>query len=346
MLKKYMALIIVLVFIVTGCMAQPENEPNQSNQSNQSQSNQSNQSHPSSQPNENAAANEKIEIEDGFGTQTFDGVQSRIVALEWSIVEEMLITGVQPVGVADIENFNKWVTIDAELSGDVVDVGGRIEPNLEMISQLNPDVIIGIKGRHEKIKAELEKIAPVIMYDNTTDKAQENLYAHMMNTLQQTAKLVGKEKEAEEAIQRLESRYADAKSQIDNLGLTTNEFVFTQAFSVNQAPTFRLFTKNSIVSNVLENMGLVNKIQDEAEGASGMIETNVEGVSKYQEAMLLHTVQEDDPLFDNLANNAAWQGLYFVKEEEMYDVGAGVWTFGSVLSMETLVEHVVEALVK
>lgn len=345
MSKKYIVLTIILVFMLSGCMAQQDNGPSQPNESNPSSSTNQNESS-NENTNVNAGSNTQIEIEDGFGTQTFDGIQSRIVALEWSIVEELLIAGVQPVGVADIENFNKWVTIDAELSETVVDVGGRIEPNLEMISQLNPDVIIGIKGRHEKIKGELEKIAPVVMYDNATDIAQENLYAHMLDTLKQTAKLVGKEKEAEDAIQRLENRYEEARSKIENANLTTHEFVFTQAFSVNQAPTFRLFTKNSIVSNVLENMGLVNKILDEAEGASGMIETNVEGLSRYQEAILLHTVQKDDPLFDNLANNAAWQGLYFVKEDEMYDVGAGVWTFGSVLSMETLVEHVVEALVK
>lgn len=328
MLKKYMAVVIVFAFILTGCMEKTDNSPKEQNN------------------HDNSSGNQTIEIEDGYGTQTFDGVKSRVVTLEWSVTEEMLITGVQPVGVADIENFNKWVTIDAELSKDVVDVGGRIEPNLEVISQLNPDVIIGIKGRHEKIKAELEKIAPVIMYDNATAEAQADLYAHMMKTLKQTAKLVGKEKEADAAIQRLEGQYAEAKKAIEDAKLTTNEFVFTQAFSVNQAPTFRIFTKNSIVSHVLENLGLVNKILDEAQSASGLIETNVEGLSKYQEAMLLHTVQKDDPLFNNLENNAAWKGLYFVKENEMYDVGAGVWTFGSVLSMETLVEHVKQALVK
>lgn len=325
MLRKYFAVILAFTFILTGCMEKKENSPEAQNP---------------------APANQKIEIVDGFGTQTFDGVQSQVVALEWSITEELLITGVQPVGVADIENFNKWVTIDAELSKDVVDVGGRIEPNMEVISQLKPDVIIGIKGRHEKIKAELEKIAPVIMYDSSTKEAQADLYAHMIHTLKQTAKLVGKEKEADEAIKRLESRYGEAKKAIENANLTTKQFVFTQAFSVNQAPTFRLFTKNSVVSHVLENMGLVNKIEDEAESASGLIETNVEGLSKYQEAMLLHTVQKDDPLFNNLENNTAWKGLYFVKENEMYDVGAGVWTFGSVLSMETLVKHVQEALAK
>lgn len=323
MWKKYLTVIFALMFVVTGCMEQTE-----------------------SNVSDDSVTNSKIEIVDGFGTQTFDGVQSRIIALEWSIAEELLVAGVQPVGVADIAGFEKWVTIDAALSDEVVDVGGRLEPNMEVMAQLNPDVIIGIKGRHEKIKSELEKIAPVIMYDNSTPKALANQYAHMLETLRQTGKLVGKEMEVEAAIQRLEDRYAEAKQAIEGADLATKEFVFTQAFSVNQAPTFRIFTKNSIVSHVLENMGLVNKIQDEQEAAYGFIQTNVEGLSKYQEAMLLHTVQKDDPLFSNLENNAAWKNMYFVKENEMYDIGAGVWTFGSVLSMETLIDHVEQALVK
>lgn len=324
-MKKLMTAMLLLILVLTGCM-QKEEAGKETAKDNTSE--------------------EKIVIEDGFGKQEFDGVQEKVVALEWSIAEELLAVGVQPVGVADIENFNKWVTIDAKLDDSVVDVGQRLEPNIEEIAKLNPDVIIGMKGRHEKIKGELEKVAPVIMYDNSTKEAQENLYDHMIHTLQQTGKLVGKEKEAEEAITSLEERMDAAKKNIDAAELPMKDFVFTQAFSVNQAPTFRLFTPNSIVSNVLEGVGLTNKIQDQEPQASGLIETNVEGVSNYQEALFIHTVQKDDPLFENLEKNSAWNSLYFVENDAMYDVGAGVWTFGSVLSMDTLVDHVEAALVK
>lgn len=289
---------------------------------------------------------EKIVVEDGFGQQEFDAVPKKIVALEWSIVEELLALGVQPAGVADIKNFNKWVTIDAQLDDSVVEVGLRTEPNIEEIAKINPDVIIGMKGHQGKLKEELEKIAPVVMYDNTTEEAQENLYANMLDRFKQTATLVGKEKEAEDLIAHLEERMEESEKNIEAANLPMNDFVFTQAYSVNQAPTFRLFTPNSMVSHVLEGIGLTNKIQDQGVQASGFIETNVEGVSNYQEALFLHTVQKDDPLFDNLEGNSAWNSLHFVQEDAMYDIGAGVWTFGSILSMETLIEHVEEALVK
>lgn len=293
--------------------------------------------------NDNNSSKEKIEIEDGFGTQTFDNVQEKVVALEWSIVEELLTVDVQPVGVADIEGFNKWVTIDAKIADNVVDVGTRTEPNIEEIAKLEPDVIIGIKGRHEAVKDQLEKIAPVVLYDGSTPEAVENLYEHALKTLRQTAKLVGKADAAEEAITSLEEKMQGAKETVESLELASNKFLFTQAFTVNEAPTFRLFANNSIVSQVMEGMGLENIMDENGEG-SGMIETSVEGITPYQESMLFYTVQEDDPLFSKLENHAGWNNFTFVKEEQLYDVGAGLWTFGSVLSMETLVDHVEEAL--
>lgn len=324
-MKKILFVLLVGVLVLAGCM-QKDKETNASKSEDK--------------------ASEKVVIEDGFGEQEFDQVPTKVVALEWSIVEELLALDVQPVGVADIEGFNKWVTIDAQLDDSVAEVGLRTEPNIEEIAKLEPDVIIGMKGHQGEMKEELEKIAPVVMYDGTTEEAIEDLYADMLKTFNETAMLVGKEKEAEEQIAHLEARMAEAAENIESADLSTKDFVFTQAFSVNQAPTFRLFTPNSTVSHVLEGVGLSNKIQDQDAQSSGFVESNVEGVSNYEEALFIHTVQADDPLFDNLAANKAWNGLHFVEEDAMYDVGAGVWTFGSVLSMETLIEHVEEAIVK
>lgn len=320
-MKKFWILLIASLFLLVGCM-ENKKEMEANDKGNKT------------------STTEKIEIEDADGLKTFDGPQERVVALEWSLIEELLIAGVQPVGAADIENFNKWVTIDAKLDDSVVDVGERLEPNMEEIGKLKPDVILAIKGRHEAIKSELEKIAPVVMYDNLSDEAIGDQYNHALETLRETGKLVGKEENVEEAIQSLENKFKEANKQLEELDLETKEFIFTQAYSVNQAPTFRIFTTNSIVSHVLENVGLTNKVLDDPDSTSGFIETNVEGLVKYQEAMLIHTVQEDDPLLDNLKNNEAWNGLYFVKNDEMYDVGGGVWTFGSVQSMETLLDQV------
>ncbi|MEA1855358.1 iron-siderophore ABC transporter substrate-binding protein [Cytobacillus sp. OWB-43] len=322
-MKKLYFIMLLFVLILAGCM-QKEEESNSGEENNN---------------------NQTIVIEDASGERSFEGVQEKVVALEWSVAEELLAVGVQPAAVADVEGFNKWVTIDAKLDDSVVDIGLRTEPNIEEIAKLEPDVIIGMEYQ-EQFKADLEKIAPVVIFDSSTEEAQKDLYAYMLHTLKQTGKLVGKEQEADEAVAHLEEKMAEAKENISAAQLKTNEFVFTQAYSANQAPTFRLFTENSTVSHTLEGIGLTNKIQDQDPQPSGFITTNVEGVSKYEEAIFLHTVQKDDPLFNNLEGNKAWNSLYFVENDLMYDVGAGVWTFGSVLSMETLVDHVEETLVK
>ncbi|WP_342488603.1 iron-siderophore ABC transporter substrate-binding protein [Cytobacillus sp. FSL W7-1323] len=322
-MKKLYFIMLLFVLILAGCM-QKEEESNSGEENN---------------------SNQTIVIEDASGERSFEGVQEKVVALEWSVAEELLAVGVQPAAVADVEGFNKWVTIDAKLDDSVVDIGLRTEPNIEEIAKLEPDVIIGMEYQ-EQFKADLENIAPVVIFDSSTEEAQKDLYAYMLHTLKQTGKLVGKEQEADEAVAHLEEKMAEAKENISAAQLKTNEFVFTQAYSANQAPTFRLFTENSTVSHTLEGIGLTNKIQDQDPQPSGFIATNVEGVSKYEEAIFLHTVQKDDPLFNNLEGNKAWNSLYFVENDLMYDVGAGVWTFGSVLSMETLVDHVEETLVK
>ncbi|WP_342514729.1 iron-siderophore ABC transporter substrate-binding protein [Sporosarcina sp. FSL K6-1522] len=289
-------------------------------------------------------ADEKIEITHALGTATFDKAPERVVVLEWNYAEEVLALDIQPVGVADVEGFKKWVKIDKQLGDDVVDVGTRQEPNLEEIAKLNPDVIITLANNHGSIQKDLEKIAPTIFYDTTSKEATKDLYQTAMDSFKTTAKLLQKEQKADEVIQQLEEKYSTVKQEIVSLNLPTKKFLFTQAYTVNQAPTFRLFTKNSMVSHVLEKVGFENTITDHLDADWGFIEANIEGVSNYQDALFMHAVQEDDPLFDNMKNNKVWNDLTFVKDNQLYDIGGDTWTFGGVLSAETLVNNLLKAI--
>jgi iron complex transport system substrate-binding protein len=69
----------------------------------------------------------------------------RIVALEWLPVELMLALGVTPYGVADIPNYRMWVNEPA-LPDSVIDVGLRTEPNLELLTQMKPSMLVWSAG--------------------------------------------------------------------------------------------------------------------------------------------------------------------------------------------------------
>ena len=324
-MKKFVFVLLALLLVLGGCAEKEGNVPKDSNRSEE---------------------NEKIEITHALGTETFDQVPERIVVLEWNFAEELLALGIQRVGMADIQGFEKWVKISETVSDEVVDVGTRQEPNLEEIAKLNPDVIITLSNNHGAIQEQLSKIAPTIFYDTVSPEVTKDLYQNTFDSFKTTAKLLNKEAEAEQLIKRLDDKYAEATKAIEELNLPTKEFLFTQAYSVNQAPTFRLFTKNSMVSHVLEKVGLENVIKDHTDAAWGFIDANVEGVSNYEDVLFIHAVQSDDPLFDNLENNKAWGELAFVKNDQLYDIGGDTWTFGGVLSMETLVDNLVHALQK
>ena len=80
---------------------------------------------------------EEISCEAGFrpieyvvGTVCVPESPLRVIALEWTYVEDILALGVLPVGVAVIVGYGNWVNLHIALDENVIDVGTRQEPNL------------------------------------------------------------------------------------------------------------------------------------------------------------------------------------------------------------------------
>ncbi len=285
---------------------------------------------------------EAVSIEHALGTATFEEVPEKIVALEWVYAEDLLALGVQPVGVADIEGYKAWVKVDEELSSEVVDVGTRQEPSLEAIAQLEPDLIIAPKSRHEAIKADLEKIAPTLFFDAYPTDETVSQYDEMVTTFESIAKVLRKEDAAQTVLNDLNAKYDEAKASIEQAGLTTNEFVLTQAYSSQQAPVLRVFTPNAMVSVIFEKIGLKNAHEAEQFEVYGFSTLNVEALPALEQANFFHVVQEDDNVFENqLKDNPVWQNLDFVKSDRLYPLGGDAWLFGGPLSAKTLVDRVV-----
>ena len=80
----------------------------------------------------------------------------RVVALEWLPVELLLALGVTPYGVADTHNYRLWVE-EPELPASVIDIGQRTEPNLELLQQMAPSLILMSEG----FGPSPEKLAPI-----------------------------------------------------------------------------------------------------------------------------------------------------------------------------------------
>lgn len=299
-------------------------------------------------PGPTAATETARSIKDALGTVEIKGAPKRIVTLEWAYTENVLALGGQLVGAADIDNYKKWVKIKISLPADVQDIGTREEPNLERIAALKPDLIIGVKFRHEKILSQLKGIAPTLLFDPYSATASADQYKEMEETFLAMGDALNKKTESEKVLSDLTATISKGADKLKAANKANAEVVLTQAYSAQNTATFRLFTDESLPVKILSKLGLKNSFHAGKIETYGFSTAGVEALTAVQNANLLHIVQmQTDNIFEKFLNaNPVWKSLTFVKENRMYALGGDTWPFGGPLSMETFVDRVVSTFAK
>ena len=112
-----------------------------------------------------------------LGSVTLHGTPTRIVALEFSFVDDLIQVGVRPVGVADDNNSSEIIPAVRSKLGAYTSVGLRSAPSLETIASLHPDLIIADASRDVKIYSQLQAIAPTIALDSLLEAYLPNVHA-------------------------------------------------------------------------------------------------------------------------------------------------------------------------
>lgn len=295
---------------------------------------------------ETESGGDPVTIQGTNGEVTLDQPAEKVVVLEWTYAEDLLAVGVQPAGMADIASYGDYVNIEPQLDETVIDVGGRQEPNLEAIAEIDPDLIIGVDFRHTAMLEELERIAPTVIFNPYPEDESINLYEEMETTFLEIAKAVDKTEEADQVLADLEAEYEESAAEIEAAELQTNDVILTLAYSGPQAPEIRVFTPNSMASIILDRIGLNNVHEPEQFEVFGSSTFNVEGLVQYEDANYLYTVPDEDNIYENqLAGNAVWENLNFVKEGRTFDLGPDTWLYGGPLSAETLMNQITDVMV-
>ncbi|MEK0315625.1 iron-siderophore ABC transporter substrate-binding protein [Cohnella sp. 56] len=315
-------------------------------------SNNNNSAASSSAPSASASASPAASSADAGGTRNIKhalgelpikGVPKKVVVLEWTYAEELLTLGVQPAGVADIENMKKWTATPTALSTDVQDVGTRQEPNLETIAALEPDLIIGVKFRHEATYDQLNGIAPTLLFDPYPPEGQGDQYQEMLDTFHTIADVLGKQAEAEAALADLQKAYDDGKAKLAAAGKEGRSIALTMPWVDQNAVTFRIYTDNALAIKTLEHLGLKNAYKPAQFEVYGYTTSGVEALQSVQDADYLHITAEDDVL-PMLEKNPVWTGFNFVKDKRVYALGGDTWPFGGPYAAKLMAERAVNAL--
>lgn len=292
-----------------------------------------------------ASAQFPLTIAHALGATTLEAPAQRIVALEWTYVENLLALGVQPVGVADIAGYNDWVSVPVALAPAVQDVGMRQEPSLEQIAALKPDLIIAPSFRVDANYAELNAIAPTVAFDPYPADEALTQYDEMIQTFRAIARAVGREAEGEAALTQMEATFAAQADRVAAAGAAGEPFVLAQAFSGSSgAAEVRLFTENALATQIVERLGLENAWEDAAFQQYGFSTVSVEALPKLGEARFFYVVQDEDDVFAAGSVRPLWESLPFVRAGKAHALGGDTWLFGGPLSAELLATLVADTM--
>ncbi|MEA5583650.1 iron-siderophore ABC transporter substrate-binding protein [Nodularia harveyana UHCC-0300] len=272
--------------------------------------------------------------------QNFSKIATRVVALEWVYAENLLALGIQPVGVADIRGYQKYVNVEPSLADSVVDVGTRQEPSLEAIAQLKPDLILGVELRHQTIYDTLSAIAPTLLF-NPYPSGELSQLDEMQQTFRQIADRVNRQDVAETVIQQTQTTIQKAATLIKN----SQKLDFVLAQFSETTPQMRLFRDNSMAVQILTAIGLNNTWKGEFD-RFGFNTVWIEALPKIEKANFIYIPAPNNIYQQQLQNNPVWKGLEFVQQKRLYAIASDTWLFGGHLSAQILIEKVIKSLTK
>lgn len=287
-------------------------------------------------------------IRHAMGETEMPETPKRIVALQWNYVENLLALGVEPVGVAEIETMEKFVSLgDLTLSDNVVDVGSRYEPNLELIAQLEPDLIIGDYSGNGKTYEQLSEIAPTILFDPYPAKDDGiGRLQEMEQTFMTMADIVGRHDRGVAVLERMHEKFDEAKRTVQASDAAGKPFVLVMTGSYkDDYSKFRIWTQNARAAEIIEELGMENAwlVQYEQYGYSVI---GLEDLTTVQDANFIYVAGGGhDPFVTEMyTENPVWQKIAFVQEGRVYPIGGDTWLYGGPISAEILVDKVAKAV--
>ncbi|MFC9996899.1 ABC transporter substrate-binding protein [Nocardia sp. NPDC127526] len=257
-----------------------------------------------------------------MGQVTIPKVPQRVVVLDTAELDSTTLLGIKPVGAVIPHTKTKGGFPDylADKLADVTDVGPLLEPNLERIASLKPDLILSSKVRHEKIYDKLSGIAPTVFTETTGGPWKANLAVH--------GKALGLDQQAADALSAYEARahaLGEAIKTKNNGALPTVSVIRFLA-----GPT-RLYQSNSFSGVVLADIGLprpASQISNDPKKI--MTEVSAEQIDQ-ADADIIFVATIDDPgktEKNAVTTSPVWKDLRAVKGNGVVEVPDETWMSG------------------
>jgi ferric hydroxamate transport system substrate-binding protein len=290
-----------------------------------------------------APSGEPVTVVDSRGKEVkLDAPAKRVAATEWNGVEHLVSLGVMPVGVSDIKGYGQWASA-APLDDSPKDIGTRGEPSMDTLGTLDLDLVVVTDSLVEGALEQVEAKIPVIVIAGGDAK---DSIGSMFESLEMIAKATGTEDKAAQLRSDFDAKLAEGKAEVEKLGMSGEQVAFSDAYVESGTVSIRPFAKGSLVSEVFAGIGLENPWPMEGDPAYGLAQADVEGLTALPDVRFWYVANDafGDPYTDELASNAIWKNLPFVKSDKVHRFPDSLWMFGGPLSMAQYVDTAIDAL--
>lgn len=196
-------------------------------------------------------------IPHALGETEVCGQPKKIVALGPNILEILLALEVQPIGYADyfsLTNQNldqpsqQILYLGKQMTSQPSNVGTWIDPSLEAIAKLQPDLILGSKGANQDEYTLLSKIAPTLLFTYyEADKGWQPSFRSI-------ARVLGRSEQAEKVIADHNRRLAAVREELKPIAITYPSVMLLASNQLNQNLQLEN-SNNSSCGSLIENLG-------------------------------------------------------------------------------------------
>lgn len=278
---------------------------------------------------ESAATGEGYTVEHAMGTASFDDVPTRIVVIDSPQLDALVSLGITPVGASVSGADAGFPGYIAESLTGTVSVGITSEPDIDAIANLDPDLILGSKVRHEAIFEELDAIAPTVFSVNSgTDWTEQALI---------TAAAVNQTETMTAQIADLDTRAASIGETIGAEGTTASMVRF-------RPDNFRLYGPETFSGSILQQVGFDLGERDWNEYS--MMELSPELFEQIDGDIVFYANPGGDPAATTMgAVTGLWGDLPAVTAQQVYEVEDETWMVGiGVVGANIILDDIESAL--
>ena len=243
----------------------------------------------------------------------------RVVALEWLPVELLMALGVIPLGVADIANYRAWVGQPA-LPENVIDLGLRTEPNLELLAQLKPSLVVYSAGFGPS-EQKIARIAPGFGVSFSDGQHPLTSARASITALGERLGLASRAREHlaqfDQFIDHMKPRFARRQRPV-------------LLMSVMDARHALVIGEHSLFQQVMDMLGIENAWRGEVNFWGSSV-IGLERLADIQDADVICFDHDNDALTRQVMATPLWQAMPFVRQQRVRRAPP-IWFYGATLS--------------